>query len=230
MKAAVGVFTAALLTALAGARGTPEPDPGIHKAFPMIVPDGGPSLAIEPPPPVSLNLEDAFRVGINIHNLGSVSNATIAEADRRAAEKYAHVYPGPERVGITRAVDRRSPSPMRCQRKHVTAKLSGHSRSDRPARMESGCISRTSTSARDPVWCTRQASPGLSYAGRTPARDRIVTATSGPLRFRVTRSSSSSTVSASRGSKLPRSSIWTGARPIRSTKGGDLICSIVIWT
>ncbi len=104
MKAAVGVFTAALLTALAGARGTPEPDPGIHKAFPMIVPDGGPSLAIEPPPPVSLNLEDAFRVGINIHNLGSVSNATIAEADRRAAEKYAHVYPGPERVGITRAV------------------------------------------------------------------------------------------------------------------------------
>lgn len=40
--------------------------------------------------------------GLNIHELPTLTKDDVAEADRRADEKYAHVYPGPLRVGVNR--------------------------------------------------------------------------------------------------------------------------------
>ncbi|MCS6804756.1 MAG: hypothetical protein NZ823_06365 [Blastocatellia bacterium] len=56
------------------------------------------------PVPISLRLGEAFREGLNVYNLGPVTSEQIAAADKAAADNYADVHPGPQRVGLVRSV------------------------------------------------------------------------------------------------------------------------------
>ena len=79
-----------------------EPDGIIDEAFSEMVPLAGQVAAPEPLIPETLERVDAFIEGLNIHRLPPLTEDDIAEADRLAAEKFAHVSPGPARVGVVR--------------------------------------------------------------------------------------------------------------------------------
>jgi|GEM_PF-2216189 len=83
----------------------PEPVRQIHEASPETPPPGRLPERPEPPTPVSFGMPGAFRVGVNIHELEPLTDTDIAEADRRAAEKYADVSPGPQRLGLNRTIE-----------------------------------------------------------------------------------------------------------------------------
>jgi hypothetical protein len=76
----------------------------VHEAFPERVPMDLQAAAKQAPAPISLRLADAFQEGRNVYDLGSVSAEQIAEADQAAAKEYAHVRPGPLRIGVVRSV------------------------------------------------------------------------------------------------------------------------------
>ncbi|MDW8240686.1 MAG: hypothetical protein RMM98_13840 [Acidobacteriota bacterium] len=75
-----------------------------HEAFPERVPMDVQAAAKQAPAPISLHLADAFQEGRNVYDLGPVSPEQIAAADQAAAKKYAHVRPGPLRVGLVRSI------------------------------------------------------------------------------------------------------------------------------
>lgn len=103
MKTCLYISVACLLAAVSPTTAEENEEAGvIHEAFPEIVPSGDVAQASVPLVPLSAGEEDAFQEGVNIHELARVTDADIAEADRRAEEKYGHIIPGPARVGIVR--------------------------------------------------------------------------------------------------------------------------------
>ena len=106
MKTYLCILAAVLLTTVGAQASQGRPVSGeIHEAFPETVPFGPLAERADPPLPVSLGRADAFRPGVNIHELSLVSETDIAAADARAAQKYADVHPGPERVGLVRTLE-----------------------------------------------------------------------------------------------------------------------------
>lgn len=104
MKTYLCVLAAGFLAGIGTQASGQQPDNSqVYEAFPERVPFDRATRQVEPPVPTSLNMPDAFRVGVNIHELKPLSEADIAVADARAALKYAEVRPGPDRVGIVRA-------------------------------------------------------------------------------------------------------------------------------
>jgi len=106
MKTHLYTLAAGLLIAM-GAHATDElgVTGEIHEAFPETPALDRLAKRAEPPTPVSLNMAEAFRVGVNIHELDPLTDGDFAEADRKWAKKYANVHPGPQRVGVVRAIE-----------------------------------------------------------------------------------------------------------------------------
>jgi hypothetical protein len=76
----------------------------IHEAFPETVPVPKQAVSEPRPVPVSLGLVGAFQEGRNVHDIGPLSAAEIAAADKAATSEFADVNPGPVRVGVVRSV------------------------------------------------------------------------------------------------------------------------------
>ncbi len=111
MRTYARILAAALLATVTGTLASQgqQQDAEIHEAFPMLVPVDPAAVAVVPSAPLGIEMADAFQPGINVRDLGELSFEAIAEADRRSAEKYADVTPGPARVGLNRAIE---PSPL----------------------------------------------------------------------------------------------------------------------
>jgi hypothetical protein len=107
------------VTASAGAQQEQEPDVALHEAPGEIVPlEMG--LAAEPPPaPISLAFADAFQAGRNIHELSPVTAEAIARADQASEERFGHLEPGPQRVGLVRAIE---PAALSVDRRHALSR------------------------------------------------------------------------------------------------------------
>lgn len=86
--------------------------------------------------PRSLGAKEKFVVGINIHDLGPVPEEEIVAADARAIQEFGAINPGPQRIGLVRAIP-----------------LS-------PLSVESGDLMQTDRGGGEAIWTMSVRSPG----------------------------------------------------------------------
>lgn len=106
IKTFLFIWTAVLLLTInAHAQEEQGANAVIYEAFPDMVPFEKDMPPKEPPMPVSLAFEKAFEKGRNIYELSGVTAEEIKEADKEFEERFGHVKPGPERVGVVRTIE-----------------------------------------------------------------------------------------------------------------------------
>ncbi|UCE58997.1 MAG: hypothetical protein JSU63_16330 [Phycisphaerales bacterium] len=106
MKIYLYIITAGLLVAVGSAAANEKQNElPIQETFPATVPLDPMAVRSEPPTPLSVDRWDAFKEGVNIHDLGMLQEIEVIEADERAAKHFADVFPVPPRVGLARSIE-----------------------------------------------------------------------------------------------------------------------------
>ncbi len=126
MKTNLLILYVPLLVAVHALAQETEQNVVFDEAFSERVPFDLTAKAIEPVVPVSLDMDAAFREGVNIHALPRLSEAEIEAADQRGVANFPDALQPPPRVGLRRTV---APGPLSIQRgSALTTALAGEER------------------------------------------------------------------------------------------------------